>query len=97
MGARSHHPANVCGGSNSAFADNRTIVGYFGCQPFGHIQINLECRQIAIVDSNKSGANAKRSIQFSFIMNFDQAINPDLIGYRLEPFQFVVRERCHNQ
>ncbi len=30
-------------------------------------------------------------------MNFDQAIDADLIGYRLEPFQFVVRQRCDNQ
>jgi hypothetical protein len=97
MGARRDDPPNVLGCSNPAFADDGAVAGYFWGQSFSHIQIELERGKVAVVDADKGCSNGKRSVEFSFVMNFDKAINPDLIGYRLKPNQFIIGERGNNQ
>ena len=69
----------------------------FWVPAFRHLRSTSNVARLRLLIPIKVASIAKGSTQFTFVMDFDKAIYPDLVGDRLESFQFVLGQRRDNQ
>src|SRR5438105_15260791 len=63
-------------GMDAAFGDLHDARRYSLREPQRGVERNLECLQVAIVDSDEVGSSFERDIKFSFVVRLDQRSHP---------------------
>ena len=89
-------PRQVVRHGETAFADDGAVPGYTIQQAFCRRQVNLEGFEVAVIDTDRLRLQLQGAIQFGFVMNFDQHVEPDSISGVFQFLSLGIVQRRHN-
>ena len=80
--------------NNARFCDDDDSIRCPAGESLADLEIDLEGAEIAIVDTDEVRTTLDRNVEFAIVVNFDQCVEPEVVGSIPEPSESRLPNRC---